>query len=76
MHDLGKGTTPPEQWPRHIAHEQRSVALVKTVSQRLRAPNDCRELAVIVAAYHGKVHRALEMRPETLLQLLQDYLKV
>lgn len=72
LHDLGKGATPPDEWPRHIAHEQRSVALVKTVSQRLRAPNDCRELAVIVAAYHGKAHRALEMRPETLLQLLQD----
>lgn len=72
LHDLGKGTTPPEAWPRHIAHEQRSVTLVKAVSERLRAPNDCRELAVIVAAYHGKVHRALEMRPETLLQLLQD----
>ena len=72
LHDLGKGTTPPEAWPRHIAHEQRSVALVKAVSERLRAPNDCRELAVIVAAYHGKVHRALEMRPETVLQLLHD----
>ena len=72
LHDLGKGTTPPNEWPRHIAHEQRSVALVKAVSERLRAPNDCRELAVIVAAYHGKAHRAEEMRPETLLQLLQD----
>jgi len=71
-HDLGKGTTPTEMLPRHIGHEQRSAELVKNLCQRLRVPNDCRDLAVIVAKFHGKVHRALEMRPDTLLQLLCD----
>ena len=70
-HDLGKGTTPPEEWPRHIAHEARSVELVKSVCQRLRVPNDCRELALITAKYHGDAHRALELRPQTLLKLLK-----
>ena len=70
-HDLGKGTTPPEEWPRHIAHEARSVELVKSVCKRLRVPNDCRELALITAKYHGDAHRALELRPQTLLKLLK-----
>lgn len=71
-HDLGKGTTPAHVLPRHIGHEERSVGLVKTVCQRLRVPNDCRDLAVITARFHGKVHRAQEMRPDTLLDLLHD----
>ena len=72
MHDLGKGTTAEHVLPRHIGHEERSVSLVKTLCQRLRVPNDCRDLAVVVARFHGKMHRALEMRPDTLLDLLHD----
>jgi tRNA nucleotidyltransferase (CCA-adding enzyme) len=72
MHDLGKGTTPVEMLPRHIGHEQRGVGLVKEVCQRLRVPNDCRDVAVITANFHGKAYRALEMRPDTVVQLLHD----
>lgn len=71
-HDLGKGTTPAEMLPRHIGHEQRGEGLVKELCRRLRIPNDCRELAVIVAKFHGKAYRALEMRPDTVVQLLHD----
>jgi len=71
-HDLGKGTTPKDVLPRHIGHEDRSVNLLREVCKRLRVPNDCRELAHIVAKYHGKVHRVEEMRPDTLVRLLQD----
>ncbi len=71
-HDLGKGTTPKEILPRHIGHEQRSVELVKVLCRRLRVPNDCRDLAVVVAGLHGKAYRAFEMRPATVLQLLHD----
>ena len=71
-HDLGKGTTPMSVLPRHIGHEDRSVNLLREVCKRLRVPNDCRELAHIVAKYHGKVHRVEEMRPDTLVRLLQD----
>ena len=71
-HDLGKGTTPKDVLPRHIGHEDRSVHLLRDVCKRLRVPNDCKELAHIVAKYHGKVHRAEEMRPDTLVRLLQD----
>jgi tRNA nucleotidyltransferase (CCA-adding enzyme) len=72
MHDLGKGTTPIEMLPRHIGHEQRGVGLVKEVCKRLRVPNDCRDVAVITANFHGKAYRALEMRPDTVVQLLHD----
>lgn len=71
-HDLGKGTTPADMLPRHIGHEERSAELLKTVCERLRVPNDCRDLAYIVARFHGKVHCAEEMRADTLMRLLQD----
>ncbi|MBV8657817.1 MAG: multifunctional CCA addition/repair protein [Burkholderiales bacterium] len=69
-HDLGKGTTPPEAWPRHIAHEARGVALVEQVCARLRVPAECRDLAVMVCREHGIVHRASELRASTVLELL------
>jgi tRNA nucleotidyltransferase (CCA-adding enzyme) len=69
-HDLGKGETAQADWPRHIAHEQKSVRLAEAMSARLRAPAECRELAVLTARYHGTVHRAAELRPSTLLDLL------
>lgn len=72
VHDLGKGTTPMEEWPRHIAHELRSAALVKPLCDRLRVPNDCRDLALVMARFHGLPHRAYELRPETILKLLLD----
>lgn len=70
LHDVGKGTTPPSQWPRHIAHEQRGVALIRELAQRLRLPNEWRELALAVSRHHLQVHRALELKPATLLRLL------
>jgi tRNA nucleotidyltransferase (CCA-adding enzyme) len=71
-HDLGKGTTPKDMLPSHIGHEERSVHLLRDVCKRLRVPNDCKDLAHIVARYHGKAHRAQEMRPDTLVRLLQE----
>ncbi len=71
-HDLGKGTTPADILPRHIAHEERSVSLLKDVSKRLRVPNDCKELAHIVAKFHGKLHQAPQMKPSTLLDFLMQ----
>ena len=70
-HDLGKGATPPGQWPRHVGHEAKSVELVRTLSERLRVPADCRDLAVAVARDHGNVHRALELRPGTVVELFE-----
>lgn len=71
LHDLGKGTTPQEEWPRHVGHEDRGLTLVEELCQRLRVPNDYRELALMTAKYHGVCHRAEELRPATLLDTLQ-----
>ena len=70
-HDLGKGTTPPDEWPRHIGHEKRSVALVKDLCERVRIPKEERDLALLVARFHGDVHRAQELRPATIADMLQ-----
>ena len=71
VHDLGKASTPPAQWPGHRGHEERSVALIEGLAARLRLPGDYRDLAVIVARYHGIVHRAFELRAETLLEFME-----
>ncbi|SDH67243.1 MULTISPECIES: multifunctional CCA addition/repair protein [unclassified Nitrosomonas] len=70
-HDLGKGTTPPDEWPRHIGHEMRSVALVKDLCERIRIPKEERDLALLVARFHGDVHRAEELRSATIADMLQ-----
>ena len=71
MHDLGKGTTPPDQWPRHYGHEQRGIDLVEAVCQRLKIPTDCRDLAIMAARDHGNIGRAFELRPDTIISLLE-----
>ncbi|WP_018987358.1 multifunctional CCA addition/repair protein [Methylophilus methylotrophus] len=71
-HDLGKGTTPADVLPRHIGHELRSVGLIREVVARLRVPNDCKDLALVVAKYHGKLHAARQMKASTLLQFLEE----
>ncbi len=71
-HDLGKATTPREILPRHTGHELRSVELVKQLSERLRAPGECRDLALLAARYHGDIHRARELRADTIIRLFQS----
>ena len=71
-HDLGKGSTPRDILPRHIGHEARGVELVKKLSQRLRASSECRDLALLAARYHGDIHRAKELRAETIIKLFQS----
>ena len=71
VHDVGKGLTPPEQWPRHIGHEEAGARLIERMCARLKVPNEHRELAVLVARHHALVHRAAELRPGTVLELLE-----
>jgi tRNA nucleotidyltransferase (CCA-adding enzyme) len=71
VHDLGKGTTPHDEWPSHRGHEERSVSLIEALGRRLRLPAEYRDLAVIVARYHGIVHRAFELKPTTILDFLE-----
>ncbi len=70
VHDLGKGTTPARLLPAHHGHGERGAELIREMAERLRIPNACRDLAMLVSRYHGPAHRAAELRPGTLLDLL------
>jgi tRNA nucleotidyltransferase (CCA-adding enzyme) len=71
VHDLGKGTTPAEMLPSHIGHEERGVGLIETLCERIGVPNRYRRLAILVARYHGICHRAAELKPKTILKVLE-----
>lgn len=71
-HDLGKARTPRERWPSHHGHEALGVPLIEALSARLRVPTAHRELAVLTARHHTLVHRAAELKPATILTLLED----
>ncbi len=70
-HDLGKATTPADVLPRHIGHEGRSVELLKPLCERLRVPNECRDLALLVAREHGGLHQVMVMGAAALTRLLE-----
>ncbi|MGQ0384963.1 MAG: multifunctional CCA addition/repair protein [Gammaproteobacteria bacterium] len=72
MHDLGKGRTPRSAWPRHVGHEEKGVAVVREVAARLCVPNDYRELAELASRWHCLAHRAAELRPRSLLKMLES----
>src|SRR6185312_17278908 len=71
VHDLGKALTPAEKWPSHHGHEEAGVPLIEALCQRLKVPNAYRELGILAARHHAAVHRAAELRPNTLLKLLE-----
>lgn len=68
LHDLGKGLTQDELLPRHHGHEQTGEKLVIELNQRLKTPNEFRDLSRLVCVYHTHVHRAFELKPQTLLK--------
>jgi tRNA nucleotidyltransferase (CCA-adding enzyme) len=70
-HDIGKSATPAEILPRHIGHEAASVKMLGPLCERLRVPTDCRDLALLVARYHGTVHRADELTAATMVKLIE-----
>jgi tRNA nucleotidyltransferase (CCA-adding enzyme) len=72
VHDLGKGTTPPQYWPSHHGHEEAGVPLIEDLCARLKVPHAHRELALLTARQHTLVHRALELKPATVLTLFEN----
>ena len=71
VHDLGKGLTPMSLWPKHHGHEQRGVKLIEGLCERLRIPSEYRALAIMVSCYHLTVHRLFELKPHTMVRLLE-----
>lgn len=72
VHDLGKADTPPAEWPRHIGHEGRGVRRIRELGLRLKAPRSFIELGELVSRFHLDIHRAAELKPETLLRKLLE----
>jgi tRNA nucleotidyltransferase (CCA-adding enzyme) len=71
VHDVGKALTPRDQWPGHLGHEAAGARLIERMAERLRVPTEHRDLAVLVARHHARVHRVGEQRPGTILELLE-----
>lgn len=69
LHDLGKGLTPASAWPSHHGHEHTGLVPIQQFCQRLRVPNDCKELALLACEFHQLLHRALQLKASTVLKL-------
>lgn len=72
VHDLGKAATPKEQWPHHYRHEQLGLNILETLCNRLRVPNQFKHIAKQVMQYHTHCHRAFELKPSTLTDMLTN----
>jgi len=70
-HDLGKALTPEDVLPRHIGHEHAGVAPLRAMAARLRVPTEYAALAELVCRFHLDIHRAFELRADTLLGMLE-----
>lgn len=70
-HDLGKGLTPEHLLPRHHGHEDVSAHLAEKLCERIRAPGPVKRLAKQVARLHTHCHRALELKPATVMRVLE-----
>lgn len=71
-HDLGKALSDPANLPHHYGHEKTGLKPIKQMSQRFRFPNSFRELALLVSEYHTHIHKALELKPQTILKVLKQ----
>jgi len=71
VHDLGKARTPQDILPKHRGHEERSVEVIDELAERYPIPKRYRQLAEAVARFHGLVHRADELKPSTLLKIIE-----
>ncbi|MEL7292130.1 MAG: multifunctional CCA addition/repair protein [Pseudomonadota bacterium] len=73
VHDLGKGITPESEWPSHKLHCHTGLKLIKKLCERIRVPNEFKDLALMVCEQHSNIHRAAELRPETKLKVLNKF---
>ena len=73
VHDLGKGVTPKSEWPSHKMHCHTGLNLIKKLCSRVRVPNEFRDLALMVCEQHSNVHRAAELKPQTVVKILNKF---
>ena len=71
-HDFGKGVTPRKFWPSHRGHEEKGREIIEHFCKRLKIPNRYRDLAVLTSVWHTHAHRSQQLRPATILKLLEQ----
>ncbi|MDQ2070865.1 multifunctional CCA addition/repair protein [Natronospira bacteriovora] len=71
VHDLGKGVTPERYWPSHHGHEKKGVKQVQNLCRRLRIPSRHERAGCQASRWHLHVHRALELKPATILKVFK-----
>jgi len=72
VHDLGKALTPKDELPSHHQHEHSGLVPIRAMCERLRVPKEHRDLALIVCEYHLTLHKIAELRPATIVKLLES----
>jgi tRNA nucleotidyltransferase (CCA-adding enzyme) len=72
VHDLGKALTESANWPHHYGHERLGLKPIRQLCERLRIPNAMKELALLASEYHTHIHKALELKPHTVLKVLKS----
>ena len=70
VHDLGKALTPESEWPSHKGHGQKGLAVIKKFCRRLKVPNECRDLALLVSEFHTNIHSAFELKASTMVGIM------
>lgn len=72
VHDLGKGLTPPTEWPSHKMHCHTGLTVIRKLCERIRVPNEFRDLALSVCQHHTNIHNALQLKPLTIVKILHE----
>ena len=70
VHDLGKALTPKKCWPSHKGHGEKGLAVIKQLTKRLKIPNECRDLALLVSEHHTNIHSAFELESSAMVNIM------
>lgn len=71
VHDLGKGLTPPSEYPHHINHDVRGVKQVQNFGNRLKMPNSWIKCGVVAAREHMKGGIFYKMTPKKQVDFIE-----
>lgn len=75
VHDLGKGVTPPEEYPHHINHDVNGVREVINLSNRLKIPNEWCAYGKVAAREHMRAGIFNKMTPNKQVTFIEQIYK-
>ena len=71
VHDLGKGLTPPSEYPHHINHDVRGIKQVQNFGNRLKMPNSWIKCGIVAAREHMKGGIFYKMTPKKQVDFIE-----